>query len=59
MISPRGRGLDDAQLASIVLGSLEHFPQYRDRFHAVSVRAVAHDPRYAQLARSTTAPSDA
>ena len=59
MISSRGRGLDDAQLASIVLGSLEHFPQYRDRFHTVSVRAVAHDPRYAQLARSMTAPSDA
>ena len=45
------RGLDDAQLAAIVLGSLEHFPQYRDVFHAVSVRAVAQDPRYVTLAR--------
>ena len=52
------RGLDDAQLAAIVLGSLEHFPQYRDVFHAVSVRAVAQDPRYVTLARLTEAPTD-
>ena len=52
------RGLDDAELAAIVLGSLEHFPQYRDVFHAVSVRAVAQDPRYVTLARLTEAPTD-
>ena len=52
------RGLDDAQLAAIVLGSFEHFPQYRDVFHAVSVRAVAQDPRYVTLARLTEAPTD-
>ena len=44
--------------AAIVLGSLEHFPQYRDVFHAVSVRAVAQDPRYVTLARMTEAPTD-